>query len=201
MTESRTGPEGLADLEGLLADLGQPDQIAAATIVDRVRGSADHQTIVARVRTDDGRILPVRRRHLAESTLSRGSDDTLIVRGRLKVGVIGLASVLTPRTTAAAPDCVEWPEVYVGKLGVPIVDANKKPIPAWSAEAAPAPCASSASNRSTYAWAAAGRSAHERQAVVSVCHPGRSTYTGSSRSYTDVEAGTVVHSRPSSGSR
>ena len=33
-------------VEGILADLGQAEQIAASTIVARVRGSADHQSIV-----------------------------------------------------------------------------------------------------------------------------------------------------------
>src|SRR5918999_3494153 len=49
-----------------------------------IHGSAE--TIVARVRTNSGQILPVRRRHLAESTLSRGSDDTLAIDLRYKNG-------------------------------------------------------------------------------------------------------------------
>jgi hypothetical protein len=43
-------------------------------------------TVVAKVRADDGRILPVRRRHLAESSLSRGSDGTLAIDLRYKGG-------------------------------------------------------------------------------------------------------------------
>ena len=44
------------------------------------------ETIVARIRTANGEVLPVRRRHLAESTLSRGSDGTLAIDLRYKNG-------------------------------------------------------------------------------------------------------------------
>jgi hypothetical protein len=40
----------------------------------------------------------------------------------------------------------------------------------------------SASRRPTYARAGSGSWSHERQAVVSACQPGRSSYTGSNRS-------------------
>ena len=57
------------------------------TLRARMR-DARYPFLGANVRYEDGRDVPWIR------------DDTLIVRGRLKVGVIGLASVLTARTTA-----------------------------------------------------------------------------------------------------
>ena len=54
--------------------------------VGRVAIHGSGETIVARVRADDGRVLPVRRRHLAESSLSRGSDGTLAIDLRYKNG-------------------------------------------------------------------------------------------------------------------
>ena len=57
------------------------------TLRARMRG-VRYAFLGANVRYDDGRDVPWIR------------DDTLIVRGRLKIGVIGLASVLTARTTA-----------------------------------------------------------------------------------------------------
>ena len=57
------------------------------TLRARMR-DARYRFLGANVRYEDGRDVPWIR------------DDTLIVRGRLKVGVIGLASVLTARTTA-----------------------------------------------------------------------------------------------------
>jgi 2',3'-cyclic-nucleotide 2'-phosphodiesterase/3'-nucleotidase/5'-nucleotidase len=57
------------------------------TLRARMRG-VRYDFLGANVRYSDGRDVPWIR------------DDTLIVRGRLKIGVIGLASVLTARTTA-----------------------------------------------------------------------------------------------------
>ncbi|MFL5618842.1 MAG: 5'-nucleotidase C-terminal domain-containing protein [Gemmatimonadaceae bacterium] len=58
------------------------------TLRARMRG-VPYAFLGANVRYDDGRDVPWIR------------DDTLIVRGRLRIGVIGLASVLTARTTAS----------------------------------------------------------------------------------------------------
>ena len=44
------------------------------------------ETIVARVRTEEGKVLPVRRRHLAESTLAHASDGALALELRYKNG-------------------------------------------------------------------------------------------------------------------
>jgi hypothetical protein len=99
-----------------------------------IRGS--DETIVARVRTDDGRVLPVRRRHLAESSLSRGSDNTLALDLRYKNGqsrfegpeAMRIASLVVPavnrfggsrQTVAAAVGEIEregGPERYVEQL-------------------------------------------------------------------------------------
>jgi 2',3'-cyclic-nucleotide 2'-phosphodiesterase (5'-nucleotidase family) len=57
------------------------------TLRARMRG-VRYAFLGANVRYDDGRDVPWIR------------DDTMIVRGRLRIGVIGLASVLTARTTA-----------------------------------------------------------------------------------------------------
>src|SRR5437763_16823126 len=62
------------------------------------------ETIVARVRTEAGQVLPVRRRHLAESMLARGSDGTLAIDLRYKNGharfegpeAVRIASVVFP---------------------------------------------------------------------------------------------------------
>ena len=99
-----------------------------------IRGG--EETIVARVRTDGGQVLAVRRRHLAESTLSRGSDGTLAIDLRYKNGqsrfegpkALRIASVVVPavnrfggsRTTVAAAvneiEQVGGPERYVEQL-------------------------------------------------------------------------------------
>ena len=99
-----------------------------------IRGS--DESIVARVRTDDGRILLVRRRHLAESQLSPGSDGTLALDLRYKNGqarfegpeAMRIASMVVPavnrfggsRTTVAAAvgqiEQVGGPERYVEQL-------------------------------------------------------------------------------------
>ena len=49
-----------------------------------IQGSPE--TIVARIRTSDGATLPVRRRHLGETTLSRSLDGTLQIDLRFKNG-------------------------------------------------------------------------------------------------------------------
>jgi hypothetical protein len=99
-----------------------------------IHGTAD--AVVAKVRTDDGRVLPVRRRHLAESTLSRGSDNTLRIDLRYKNGqsrfegpeALRIASIVVPsvnrfggsRTTVtAAVNEIEnggGPERYIEQL-------------------------------------------------------------------------------------
>src|SRR5437763_5775517 len=91
------------------------------------------ETIVARVRTEAGQVLPVRRRHLAESMLSRGSDGTLAIDLRYKNGharfegpeAVRIASVVVPavnrfggsrQTVATAVNEIEQvggPERYV----------------------------------------------------------------------------------------
>ena len=102
----------------------------------RIAIHGSEEKIVARVRTDDGRVLPVRRRHLAESTLSRGSDGTLAIDLRYKNGqshfegpeAMRVASLVVPavnrfggsrRTVAAAVGEIEQvggPERYVEQL-------------------------------------------------------------------------------------
>jgi hypothetical protein len=94
------------------------------------------ETIVARVRTTEGRVLPVRRRHLAESTMSRGSDGSLALDLRYKNGqshfegpeALRIASLVVPAvnrfggskaTVAAAVSQIEsvgGPERYVEQL-------------------------------------------------------------------------------------
>jgi len=49
-----------------------------------IQGSPE--TVVAKVRTEDGRLLHVRRRHLAETTLSRADDGSMSIRLRYKNG-------------------------------------------------------------------------------------------------------------------
>jgi hypothetical protein len=102
----------------------------------RVAIHGSEETVVARVRADDGRVLPVRRRHLAESSLSRGSDGTLAINLRYKNGqsrfegpeAMRIASLVVPavnrfggsrRTVAAAVSEIEQvggPERYVEQL-------------------------------------------------------------------------------------
>ena len=68
-----------------------------------VQGS--EETVIARVRTDAGAVLPVRRRHLAETTISRGSDGTLAIDLRYKNGqsrfegpeAMRIASLVVPK--------------------------------------------------------------------------------------------------------
>jgi hypothetical protein len=99
-----------------------------------IRGS--DESVVARVRTDDNRVLVVRRRHLAESQLSSGSDGTLAIDLRYKNGqshfegpeAIRIASVVVPAvnrfggsrsTVATAVGQIEevgGPERYVEQL-------------------------------------------------------------------------------------
>lgn len=102
----------------------------------RVAIYGGEETIVARVRTDEGRVLPVRRRHLAESTLSRGSDGTLAIDLRYKNGqsrfegpeALRVASIVVPavnrfggsrQTVASAVGEIEQvggPERYLEQL-------------------------------------------------------------------------------------
>lgn len=60
-----------------------------AWIIARAGQAAVHggeETIVARIRTEAGQLLPVRRRHLAESTLAHASDGALALNLRYKNG-------------------------------------------------------------------------------------------------------------------
>ena len=102
----------------------------------RVAIQGGEETVVARVRTDDGKMLHVRRRHLAESALSRGSDGTLAIDLRYKNGqsrfegpeAVRVASIVVPavnrfggsrQTVAAAVNEIEQvggPERYVEQL-------------------------------------------------------------------------------------
>lgn len=104
--------------------------------VGRVAIQGREDTVVAKVRTDDGQVLHVRRRHLAESTLSRGSDGTLAIDLRYKNGqsrfegpeALRVASLVVPHvnrfggskaTVATAVDQIEsvgGPERYVEQL-------------------------------------------------------------------------------------
>ncbi len=106
------------------------------TQLGRVAIQGGEETIVARIRTEDGRVLPVRRRHLAESTLSPGSDGTLAIDLRYKNGqsrfegpeAMRIASLVVPAvnrfggsrsTVAAAVSEIEQeggPERYVERL-------------------------------------------------------------------------------------
>ena len=52
----------------------------------RVLVQGSEETVIAKVRTDAGEVLPVRRRHLAETMISRGSDGTLAIDLRYKNG-------------------------------------------------------------------------------------------------------------------
>ena len=106
------------------------------TQIGRTLIQGGEETIVARIRTHEGAVLPVRRRHLAESTLSRGSDGTLAIDLRYKNGqarfegpeAMRVASIVVPavnrfggsrQTVAAAVGEIEQlggPERYVEKL-------------------------------------------------------------------------------------
>jgi len=99
-----------------------------------IHGSGE--TIVARIRTEAGEVLPVRRRHLAESTLEHASDGALAIELRYKNGrsrfegpdALRVASLVIPavnrfggsrRTVAAAVGEIEQvggPERYVEQL-------------------------------------------------------------------------------------
>jgi hypothetical protein len=99
-----------------------------------VQGGAE--TIVARVRTETGEVLPVRRRHLAETTLAHASDGALAIELRYKNGksrfegpeALRVASLVIPavnrfggsrQTVAAAVDQIEQgggPERFVEQL-------------------------------------------------------------------------------------
>ena len=94
------------------------------------------ETVVARVRTESGDVLPVRRRHLAESTLAPASDGALAIELRYKNGqsrfegpeALRVASLVIPavnrfggsRATVAAAvgeiEQVGGPERYVEQL-------------------------------------------------------------------------------------
>ena len=99
-----------------------------------VQGS--DEKIVARIRTATGEVLPVRRRHLAESTLEHASDGALAINLRYKHGrsrfegpeALRVASLVIPsvnrfggsRSTVAAAvaeiEQVGGPERYVERL-------------------------------------------------------------------------------------
>jgi hypothetical protein len=132
---------GLATLGGLVAGgaaigMSLGGFAWGITQVARAAIHGSEETVVARVRADDGRVLPVRRRHLAETSLSRGSDGTLAIDLRYKNGqsrfegpeAMRIASLVVPavnrfggsrRTVAAAVDVIEQvggPERYVEQL-------------------------------------------------------------------------------------
>jgi hypothetical protein len=132
---------GLATLGGLVAG-GAAIGVSLGgfawglTQIGRMAIYGSDETVVARVRADDGRVLPVRRRHLAESSLSRGSDGTLAIELRYKNGqsrfegpeAMRIASLVVPAvnrfggsraTVAAAVSEIEQvggPERYVEQL-------------------------------------------------------------------------------------
>jgi hypothetical protein len=102
----------------------------------RVAIQGGDETIVAHVRTEAGQVLPVRRRHLAESSLARGSDGTLAIDLRYKNGhsrfegpeAMRIAALVVPavnrfggskQTVAEAVNQIEQdggPEGYVDRL-------------------------------------------------------------------------------------
>ena len=102
----------------------------------RIAIQGGEETIVARVRTDAGQVLPVRRRHLAESSLEPTSDGALAIELRYKNGrsrfegpeALRVASLVVPavnrfggsrQTVAAAVGEIEQaggPEGYVEQL-------------------------------------------------------------------------------------
>ena len=132
---------GLATIGGLVAGgaaigLSLGGFAWALTQMGRVAIHGNEETVVARVRTDGGQVLPVRRRHLAESSLSRGSDGTLAIDLRYKHGqsrfegpeAMRIASLVVPavnrfggsrRAVAAAVSEIEQgggPERYIEQL-------------------------------------------------------------------------------------
>ena len=132
---------GLATVGGLVAG-GAALGVSLAsfawsfTQLGRVAIHGSGETVVARVRAEDGRVLPVRRRHLAETSLSRGSDGALAIDLRYKNGqsrfegpeAMRIASLVVPavnrfggsRSTVAAAvseiEQVGGPERYVEQL-------------------------------------------------------------------------------------
>jgi len=104
--------------------------------IGRVLIQGREDTVVAKVRTDDGRLLQVRRRHLAESSLARGSDGALLINLRYKNGqsqfegpeAMRIASLVIPKvnrfggsreTVSTAVRHIEMgggPERYVEQL-------------------------------------------------------------------------------------
>jgi hypothetical protein len=102
----------------------------------RVAVQGGDETIVARVPTEEGTVLPVRRRHLAESSLAHASDGALAIELRYKNGMsrfegpeaLRVASIVIPavnrfggsrETVAAAVGEIEQtggPERYVEQL-------------------------------------------------------------------------------------
>ncbi|HEU4563648.1 MAG TPA: hypothetical protein VFS05_03325 [Gemmatimonadaceae bacterium] len=102
----------------------------------RVAIQGGDETVVARIRTGEGHVLPVRRRHLAESSLSHASDGALAIELRYKNGrsrfegpeALRVASLVIPavnrfggsrRTVAAAVEELEregGSERYVEQL-------------------------------------------------------------------------------------
>lgn len=106
------------------------------TQVGRAAIHGGEETIVARVRTEAGEVLPVRRRHLAESSLAHASDGALAIELRYKNGrsrfegpeALRVASLVIPavnrfggsrQTVAAAVGQIEQvggPERFVEQL-------------------------------------------------------------------------------------
>jgi hypothetical protein len=102
----------------------------------RVAVQGGDETIVARIPTDEGKVLAVRRRHLAESTLEHASDGALAIDIRYKNGMsrfegpeaMRVASIVIPavnrfggsrESVAAAVGQIEetgGPERYVEQL-------------------------------------------------------------------------------------
>jgi hypothetical protein len=97
--------------------------------VGRVAIQGSPEKVVAKVRTDDGRILHVRRRHLAESMISRGSDGTIALDLRYKNGqshfegpeAMRIASVVVPHVNrwGGSKDTVTQAVGYIEKMGGP----------------------------------------------------------------------------------
>ena len=132
---------GLAAVAGLVAG-GAVIGVSLASFgwmfgqFGRLAIHGSEEKVVAKVRTEDGRLLHVRRRHLSESTLLRGSDGTLAIDLRYKSGqsrfegpeAMRIASLVVPvvnrfggsrATVAAAVGQIErigGPERYVEDL-------------------------------------------------------------------------------------
>ena len=132
---------GIAVLGGLVAG-GAAIGVSVASFgwmisqLGRLAIHGGEETVVAKIRTDGGQLLHVRRRHLAESMLSRGSDGALAIDLRYKNGqsrfegpeAMRIASIVVPavnrfggsRTTVAAAvgqiEQVGGPERYVEQL-------------------------------------------------------------------------------------